>query len=77
VADDGERVTIVEFDTEEAQREWRVHPEHAAAKRRGMESFFAEYKFQICGVIGDRSWVAGTRDTTTTHNDREEGSMRS
>jgi heme-degrading monooxygenase HmoA len=33
VADDGERVTIVEFETEEAQRD--VHPEHAAAKRRG------------------------------------------
>jgi heme-degrading monooxygenase HmoA len=60
VADDGERVTIVEFETEEALREWRIHPEHATAKRRAIESFYAEYKVQICSVIRDRSWVAKT-----------------
>ena len=58
VAEDGERVTIVEFDSEEALHAWRVHPEHAKAKRRGIESFFSEYKFQICSVIRSRSWPA-------------------
>jgi heme-degrading monooxygenase HmoA len=38
VADDGERVTIVEFETEEALHEWRVHPEHGTAKRHAIES---------------------------------------
>jgi heme-degrading monooxygenase HmoA len=55
-ADDGERVTIVEFESEEALREWRIHPEHAKAKKRGIESFFSEYKYQICTVIRDRTW---------------------
>ena len=58
VAEDGERVTIVEFESEEALREWRIHPEHTKAKRRGIESLFSDYKFQICSVIRDRAWPA-------------------
>lgn len=58
VAEDGERVTIVEFENEEALRAWRIHPEHAKAKRRGIESFFSYYKFQICNVVRDRTWTA-------------------
>lgn len=57
VAEDGERVTIVEFESEEALREWRIDPEHAKAKKRGIESFFSEYKFQICNIIRERSWT--------------------
>jgi hypothetical protein len=63
--------------TEEALHKWRVHPERDTAKRCVIESLFAEYKFQICSVIRDRSWVGRTRDTTTTYNGREDGSMRS
>jgi heme-degrading monooxygenase HmoA len=58
VADDGERVTIVEFETEDALRQWQIHPEHAKAKRRGIENFFSDYKFQICSVIRARAWTA-------------------
>jgi heme-degrading monooxygenase HmoA len=58
VADDGERVTIVEFETEEALQRWRVDPEHRMAKKRGVESFFSEFKFQICNVIRERVWIA-------------------
>jgi heme-degrading monooxygenase HmoA len=58
VAEDGERVTIVEFDSEEALGQWRVHPEHAQAKRRGIGSFFSEYRIQVCSVIRNRTWSA-------------------
>ncbi len=58
IAEDGERVTIVEFESEEALQAWRVDPEHAEAKRRGIESFFRTYRFQICSVIRDRAWSA-------------------
>jgi len=61
VADDGERVTIVEFESEEALQKWRRHPEHHMAKKRGRDSFFSEFKFQICSVIQERSWAAKTR----------------
>jgi heme-degrading monooxygenase HmoA len=61
VAEDGERVTIVEFESEEALQRWRVDSEHRMAKKRGVESFFSEYKFQICNVIRERSWPAKAR----------------
>jgi len=61
VADDGERVTIVEFETEEALQKWRFDPEHRMAKKRGIESFFSEFKYQICNVIRERTWAAGAK----------------
>ena len=61
VAEDGERVTIVEFETEDALKEWSRHVEHGQAKRRGIESFFSEYKFQICSLIRGRSWSVKTK----------------
>ena len=33
VADDGERVTIVEFEHEEGLRAWRTNPEHIEAQK--------------------------------------------
>ncbi len=50
VAEDGERVTIVEFESEAAQRAWAVHPEHLEAKKKGRADFYVEYKTQICAV---------------------------
>ncbi len=50
VAQDGERVTIVEFETEEAMRAWGAHPEHLEAKRRGRSAFFSEFRIQVCRV---------------------------
>ena len=50
-ADDGERVTVVEFDSEEAMRAWRMHPEHREAQRKARERFYSEYHIQICEVL--------------------------
>ncbi|OGA72786.1 MAG: hypothetical protein A3F77_17870 [Betaproteobacteria bacterium RIFCSPLOWO2_12_FULL_67_28] len=50
VAEDGERVTIVEFESEEAQRAWRLHPEHIEAQKKGRQSFYSEFRLQICSV---------------------------
>jgi heme-degrading monooxygenase HmoA len=54
----GERVTVVEFESEEGLERWRVDPDHRAAKRHWLESFFSEFKFQICSVIRERVWLA-------------------
>ena len=56
VAEDGERVTIVEFESEEAQRAWSVHREHVDAKKKGRASFYLEYRVQICTVQRDSSF---------------------
>jgi heme-degrading monooxygenase HmoA len=50
-ADDGERVTVVEFESEEAMRAWRMHPEHVAAQREGRQHYYAEYSLQVCAVL--------------------------
>jgi heme-degrading monooxygenase HmoA len=50
VAEDGERVTIVEFATEEAHQAWARHPEHREAQRKGRSDFYLRYKIQVCRV---------------------------
>jgi heme-degrading monooxygenase HmoA len=47
-AEDGERCTIVEFESEEAQRGWRMHPEHREAQKKAREIYYETYSLQIC-----------------------------
>jgi heme-degrading monooxygenase HmoA len=56
VAEDGERVTIVEFESEEAQRAWSRHAEHVDAKKKGRADFYLEYKLQVCHVVREMSF---------------------
>ena len=57
-AEDGERVTIVEFDGDEGQREWATHPEHVQAKAKGRDAFYAEYKLQVCEIVRESEFTA-------------------
>ncbi len=50
-AEDGERVTIVEFASEEAQRAWARHAEHLEAQHAGRRDFYADYSIQVCTVL--------------------------
>jgi heme-degrading monooxygenase HmoA len=52
-ADDGERVTIVEFAHEEGQRAWRTHPEHIEAQKLGRLKYYEMYDIKVCSVIHD------------------------
>lgn len=56
VAEDGERVTIVEFESDEALREWKSHPEHMNAKKRGFAEFYSNFRYQVCNVVHSRVW---------------------
>ena len=47
-ADDGERVTIVEFAHEEGLRAWRTNPEHIAAQKLARQKYYTEYHVQVC-----------------------------
>lgn len=49
-APDGERVSIVEFDTEAHHMAWRNHPAHLKAQRLGRELFYSEFQIQVCRV---------------------------
>jgi heme-degrading monooxygenase HmoA len=50
-AEDGERVTIVEFEHEEGMRAWRMNPEHRAAQKKAREIYYSEYSVQVCNVV--------------------------
>src|SRR6185437_5455996 len=55
-ADDGERVSIVEFESEDAVRNWREQPEHRAAQDLGRKLFYSEYRIQVWQPIRDYSF---------------------
>lgn len=50
-AEDGERVSIIEFESEEALRAWHEHPEHRAAQALGRDRFYSEYQIQVCSIV--------------------------
>src|SRR5262252_7722689 len=50
-ADDGESVTIVEFESREALQAWRLHPDHVEAQRQGRSRFYSEYRTTTCEVL--------------------------
>ena len=56
VADDGERVTIVEFADAEAHRAWAEHPAHRRAQQLGRERFYSRYQIQVCEVLRSSSF---------------------
>jgi heme-degrading monooxygenase HmoA len=60
-AEDGERVTIVEFESADAQLAWARQPEHAQAQRLGRESFYSEYRLQVCDLLRERAWREPSR----------------
>lgn len=49
-ADDGERVTIVEFEDEGSQRGWAENELHLQARRFGREKGFSTYDIAVCEV---------------------------
>lgn len=57
LAEDGERVTVVEYESEDALKAWARHPRHVAVKRTGRREFYADYKVQICTLVRESSFV--------------------
>jgi len=59
-ATDGERVSLVEFESEETARAWRAHAEHRAAQERGRSEFYAWYRIQICEQLRESRFDRGS-----------------
>ena len=60
-ADDGERVTLVEFADEATQRGWSTEMQHVEAKKKGRADFYTEYKLQVCAVTRESVFTAVER----------------
>ena len=59
-ADDGERVTIVEFSGDAELEAWRDQPEHRGAQERGRTKYYAEYSLQVCSELRSARFAAAT-----------------
>jgi heme-degrading monooxygenase HmoA len=46
-AEDGETLTLVEFETEAQLLAWRNHPEHLETQARARAEFFSEYAITV------------------------------
>jgi heme-degrading monooxygenase HmoA len=57
-AEDGEELILVEFDNEQALKQWREHPEHLIAQDLGRSTYYSEYQVQICSPIREYSFKA-------------------
>jgi heme-degrading monooxygenase HmoA len=53
-AEDGEGVSIVEFEDEASVQAWYAHPEHRAAQLKGRAEIFSEYCVQVCTPYRER-----------------------
>jgi heme-degrading monooxygenase HmoA len=65
-AEDGERVTIVEFATEASHRAWATHPQHIEAKKLGRDRFYLDYKIQVCALQRESAWRRDGPGTAAT-----------
>ena len=59
-AEDGERVSIVEFESEETMLAWRNQPDHRLAQELGRKLFYSEYRIQVYRPIRDYSFPKKT-----------------
>jgi heme-degrading monooxygenase HmoA len=50
-AEDGERVSLIEFESEENLRGWREHLEHQKAQELGRAEFYGEFQIQMCSIM--------------------------
>ena len=47
-SDDGERVSIHEWESPEQLADWRNHPNHLEVQKLGRERFYEEYTLYVC-----------------------------
>ncbi len=56
VAEDGERVSLVTFDSPATHRAWRDDPRHRRAQLQGRDEFYLEYTVQVGKCIHVSRW---------------------
>jgi len=48
---ESEDVGVIRFESLEALRAWREHPDHLVAQQRGKSEFYASYTIEVCQVV--------------------------
>ena len=68
-ADDGEQLSLVEFDSAEHLANWRDDDEHGRAQTAGREVYYAEYRVQVCTELRSSRFDAQSRTWQKTNRD--------
>ena len=50
-AEDGEQLSLIEFDSLESLAAWRDQAEHRIAQELGRRRYYSEYHLQICELV--------------------------
>ena len=50
-AEDGERVSLIEFESEDTLQSWREHPEHQKSQELGRTKFYDDFQIQVCSIL--------------------------
>ena len=56
-ADDGERLTVVWWETDELQAAWRQDERHREAQRKGRERWYHYYHIEVANVLRENQFV--------------------
>ncbi|MET0421682.1 MAG: antibiotic biosynthesis monooxygenase [Acidimicrobiia bacterium] len=56
IAADGERVSVITFESRSAHDAWRDDPEHRAAQQRGADEWYESYAIQVCELVDERAF---------------------
>jgi heme-degrading monooxygenase HmoA len=59
VAEDGERLTLFEWESAETLKAWATHPEHVSVKKLGRQKFYADYHLQLCELVCESKFLRG------------------
>jgi heme-degrading monooxygenase HmoA len=61
IAEDGERLTLFEWESAETLQAWATHPEHVPVKTLGRQKFYDRYHLQVCQVIRESKFTRCAR----------------
>jgi heme-degrading monooxygenase HmoA len=56
-ADDGERLTVIEFEGPAELAAWRNQPQHREAQEDGRRRYYTQYSLQVCELARESRWV--------------------
>jgi heme-degrading monooxygenase HmoA len=56
-ADDGERLTVVWWETDELQTAWRQDERHREAQKKGRERWYHYYHLEVAQVLREHQFV--------------------
>jgi heme-degrading monooxygenase HmoA len=65
IAEDGERLTLFEWESAETLRAWATHPEHVPVQELGRQKFYTEYHLQVCEIVRESRFTRSGKESRT------------